>query len=119
MATFLLKGTILATTFAGTNIGDTFTLTVTTDGFNGICTVANGHLISVTGTLDGSTYDITVTDGYPANPSFNPATNGLSGEGILAGGFFTGLFTYNPTSFTIVDENNDAAGVFPKRCLLP
>jgi hypothetical protein len=121
MATFLIKGTILETNYAGTNVGDTFTLTVVTDGFAGVCTVANGHLISVTGNLDGTVYDVTATGGYPANPTFNPATNGLSGSGFLAAGgpFGDGLFTYHPTSFTIADESAGAAGSFLKRCLLP
>jgi hypothetical protein len=121
MSTFLIKGTILVTNYAGTNVGDVFTLTVVTDGFAGVCTVANGHLISVTGTLDGTVYDITATGGYPAFPEFNTGTNGLSGAGFLAAGgpFGDGLFTYNATSFTIVDEGSGASGSFLKRCLLP
>jgi hypothetical protein len=119
--TFTIKGTILETNYAGTIVGDTFTLTVVTDGFAGVSTVANGHLISVTGNLDGTVYDITATNGYPANPSFNPATNGLSGQGFLAAGgpFGNSLFTYDPTTFTIADEGSGAAGSFLKRCLLP
>jgi hypothetical protein len=126
MSTFLIKGTILTTNYPGTNIGDTFTLTVVTDGFAGDCTVANGHLISVTGSLDGTAYDITATGGYPANPIFNPAI-GLGGGGLgFAGGFLAaggpfgdGLFTYNPASWTIADESFGASGIFAKKCLLP
>lgn len=119
MATFLVKGTILDTNYAGTNVGDIFTLTVVTDGFAGVCTVANGHLISVTGSLDGTAYDITATNGYPGSPTFTPATNGLNGQGFLAAGgpFGDSLFTYDATSFTIVDEGSGASGSFLKRCL--
>jgi hypothetical protein len=124
--TFSVKGTIQATTFPGTNPGDVFTLTVVTDGFSGVCTVANGHLISVTGSLDGTPYDITLTNGYPASPTFDSTTNGLTGQGQLglAGPFLSAIFTYDPVAgFTIADENNGASGVFAsgpvKRCLLP
>ncbi len=119
MPTFLVKGTISDTNFAGTNPGDTFTLTIVTDGFAGICSVANGHLISVTGNLDGTAYDITLTNGYPANPTFTPP-NGLTGQGNLAAGgpFNSALFSYDPTAFTLADENSGASGTFPKRCLL-
>jgi hypothetical protein len=121
MATFLIRGTIQTTNYLGTNPGDTFTLTVVTDGFSGLCTVANGHLISVTGSLDGTPYDITLTNGYPANPTFNPATNVLTGQGTLAaaGPFISSIFTYDSTGFTIADEDNGASGVFTvvKRCL--
>jgi hypothetical protein len=120
MSSFLIKGTILATTFPGTNPGDTFTLTVVTDGFSGLCTVANGHLTSVTGSLDGTPYDITLVNGYPANPSFNPGTNALTGQGQLGAGgpFDSAIFTINSTSFSIEDEEAAATGTFPKRCLL-
>jgi hypothetical protein len=115
MPVFLVKGSISATTFPGTNPGDLFTLTVVTDGFSGLCTVANGHLISVTGTIEGTAYDITLTNGYPANPSFNPTTKGLTGQGSLPVGGLVGLsiFTYDPATFTIAGENDGANGVFP------
>ena len=111
--TYLLKGTLSATTYPGTNPGDTFTLTITTDGFGGVCTVANGHLLSITGTLDGTPYDITLTNGYPASPSFSPPV-GLTGQGQLgAGGSFNNsIFTYDPTGFTLADEDNGASGVW-------
>jgi hypothetical protein len=114
MAVFSIKGTISATDYPGTNPGDIFTLTVTTDGFAGMCTVANGHLISVTGNLDGTPYDITLTNGYPASPSFNPATNRLTGQGQLGAGgpFNVSIFTYDPNGFSLADENNGASGVF-------
>jgi hypothetical protein len=114
MPTFLVKGTILVTNYAGTHVGDMFTLSVVTDGFTGVCTIANGHLISVTGNLDGTPYDITATNGYPANPTFTPASNGLNGQGFLAAGgpFSASLFTYDPTTFTIVDEGVGASGSF-------
>ncbi len=121
MATFLVTGTILVTDFPGTNPGDTFTLTVTTDGFSGVCTVANGHLISVTGNIDGTGYDITADGGYPASPTFNSVTNGLTGQGALAASVFSlsgAIFTYNPASFTLAGENNFASGSILKRCLL-
>jgi hypothetical protein len=122
MATFTIHGTVQATTYAGTLPGDTFTLTVVTDGFAGICTVANGHLISVTGTIEGTAYDITLTNGYPANPAYNPATNGLTGQGSLPAGGLVGLsiFTYDPATWTLAGENDGANGVFSvvKRCLL-
>jgi len=121
MATFLIHGTISATDFPGTNPGDTFTLTVVTDGFAGVCTVANGHLISVTGTIDGTAYDITLTNTYPASPTFTPP-NALTGQGQLAAGgsFNNAIFTYDPATFTLADEDLAASGVFGqvKRCLL-
>jgi hypothetical protein len=120
MSTFFVKGTILATDYLGTNPGDLFTLTIVTDGFSGVCTVANGHLLSVTGNIEGTAYDITLTNGYPANPAFNPLTNSLTGQGSLPAGGLIGLsiFTYDPTAFTIAGENNGASGAFLKKCLL-
>lgn len=119
MGVFLVKGTIQSTDYPGTNPGDTFTLTVTTDGFSGVCTVANGHLISITGNLDGTPYDITLTNGYPGSPTFNPATHELAGQGNLAAGgpFNSSLFTYDHTGWTLADEDNGAAGIFaPAGC---
>ena len=120
MATFTVVGTVLgANGYVNVHIGDSWTLTIVTDGFLGVCTVANGHLLSITGSLIISSYDITLTSGYPAFPTFDSRTNALNGEtnGLSSiTGFLTGLFDYNPISWTVEDESAGASGSIAAPC---
>ena len=115
MAVFNIVCTTIDSTVPGVNPGDTFIITVTTDGRSTLCTIANGGIVSVTGTVYGSSFDITTGGGYPGLPSLNPATGDFTINGpTLTGGLVAGLvWVSGGFVYSVNGEITGIDGTFP------